>query len=530
MEKEINRNTFLAILGVVILITGYNIIANPIEVEAAEEEYEGYNAAGVGFEGPTGMRFNYSRLGDSGLSYNEGLYYRLLYEHNETHLNYLAVTWTKSEYVNQSEMIRRSYNYSDPDDTIYSFGDTVNETIHQQINEHFILYSSFKKTSTEGNRTGYVGQWNCTNSGRIHTLLVENEDGYNQSELFILFNHTRATTNCHYPGQRPAGSQSIELPFDPNTVINVALMIMLTVGFSFTYMMEGFPNFAHTSVAGVGALASFYLTRFFDFNPYDTWPFAAIFGGLVGVALYVGLVKPIRRNGGYQDITLTFTFLMVATVLPYFFLIFNYWARYFGDVPTRGYNLRWYDFNYNGIPGIAIMSSALCILLIIGLHYFLTRNKIGMSLRAVAENPDLAATIGINTEHAHYASWFISGALSAIVGSVMTIHRGVGLGGPDGMIISVMSGAILGGVYNVYGAIIGGIFVALAEDFLKKLAFQVVGLGADKWQSLFPIMFLVITLTIFPNGITGTGGIDRQRLVDLWTDIKKWFNREDTAS
>ena len=88
------------------------------------------------------------------------------------------------------------------------------------------------------------------------------------------------------------------------------------------------------------------------------------------------------------------------------------------------------------------------------------------------------------------------------------------------MIISVMSGAILGGVYNVYGAIIGGIFVALAEDTFTKLAFRIMGLGADQWQRLFPIVFLVVTLTIFPNGITGTGGIDRQRLLDFWNDVK----------
>ena len=526
MENKIDRKMFIAIIGVVLLVTGYNVVANPLSLEVAEDEFESYNAAGAGFLGEIGMRFNYSHLGEGGLSYNEGLSFRLLYEHNETHLNYIALTWSSSENVSQTNMIERSYNYSDPRKTIYVFGETVNETIH----DHFILYNSFNKTSTDGNRTGYVGQWNCTNSDRIHTLLVENTEGYNRSELFDMFNQTRATMRCHYPGQRPEGSASIKLPFDVNTLINVSLMIMFTVGFSFTYMMEGFPNFAHTTYAGVGGLVSFYLTRFFNFNPYDTWPFAALFGGLLGLALYLGIVKPIRRNGGYQDITLTFTFLMVATILPNLYLIFNYWARYFGNEAARGYSLGRYDFSFNGIPGIAIMSTALCIFLLIGLRYFLTQNKVGLSLRAVAENPDLAATIGVNTDRAHLVSWFISGALAALVGSVMTIHRGVGIGGPDGMIISVMAGAILGGVYNVYGAIIGGIFVALADDLLRRFAYRLVGLEALRWQGLYPLTFLIITLLIFPNGITGVGGIDRQRLVDFWGDLKKWVSRVGTAS
>jgi branched-chain amino acid transport system permease protein len=279
-------------------------------------------------------------------------------------------------------------------------------------------------------------------------------------------------------------------------------------------------------------MVSFILARFFDFNAYDTWPFAALVGGIFGVVLYVTIVKRIRQYGGYQDITLTLTFIVIAQVLPYLYLVFNFWTRYFGDVPAYGYYLGYYDFSYRSIPGIAIISSATCILLIIGLRYFLTQNKIGLSLRAVSENEDLAATIGINTDRAHYASWFISGALSALVGSIMTIHSGFNLSGPDGMIINVMSGAIMGGVYNVYGAIIGGLFVSLSQKVLNSLFFNIFGLAIMNWQGLFPLGFLVLALFIFPNGVTGPGGIDKQRLIDLWSRIKKMLGitREDTAS
>ena len=114
----------------------------------------------------------------------------------------------------------------------------------------------------------------------------------------------------------------------------------------------------------------------------------------------------------------------------------------------------------------------------------------------------------------------------------MTIHGGGAGGGSDGMIISVMSGAILGGVYNIYGVIIGGLFVALAQELLNRVFFKIFGLAIMNWQGLFPLGFLVLALFIFPNGITGPGGINRQRLNDLWSDVKKvlGFTREDTAS
>ena len=167
METKINRNMFIAILGVVLLVTVYNVIANPVSLEVAEDEFGSYNVAGAGFQGEKGMRFNYSRLGDGRLSYKYGLTYRLKSENNETDLNYISLTWTKSEPIDQLEAVTRSYNYSDPRKTEYTFGETVNETIH----EHFILYSTFNKTSTDGNRTGYIGQWNCTNSSGMPSLL-----------------------------------------------------------------------------------------------------------------------------------------------------------------------------------------------------------------------------------------------------------------------------------------------------------------------------------------------------------------------
>jgi branched-chain amino acid transport system permease protein len=288
-------------------------------------------------------------------------------------------------------------------------------------------------------------------------------------------------------------------------------------------MMEGFPNFAHTSYATIGAMVSFYLTRFLNFHPYDTWIFAAFVGGLLGVGLYLVIVRPIRRNGGYQDITLTFTFLIISMVLPQIAYIFNWWARYevAGGSTVRGYNLRYYDFGYRGIPGIAITSVAACILLVLWLRHFLTKDRIGLSLRAVAENEDLAGTIGINTYRAHLVSWFISGALSALVGSIMTMRSSVSVGGPDGLIVNVMSGAILGGVNNVYGAILGGLFVALAQDMLKDLFYIFFGLAVEKWQGLLPMIFLVTSLTLFPNGIISADGLNIERIKIAYQKIRE---------
>jgi len=290
---------------------------------------------------------------------------------------------------------------------------------------------------------------------------------------------------------------------DAETLLNVALMIILCIGFTFTYMMEGFPNFAHTGYASIGALVSFYMARIVGLNPYLTWPFSALAGGAVGVFLYVCVVRPIKRHGGYQDITLTLTFLIVAQVIPSLCYIFNFWSRFTLGHQTRNYSLSYLDFTWNGYRGIAVVGPLMSLLLVVGVHLFLTRTRLGLSLRATSEDEGLAATIGVNTYRAHCASWFISGSLAALAGSIITIHKGMGVEGTEGLIINVMSGAILGGLYSIYGAIIGGMFIALAENTLKSLFFIFFGLAAETWKGLLPLAFLLTATAFFPNGLTG---------------------------
>jgi branched-subunit amino acid ABC-type transport system permease component len=81
----------------------------------------------------------------------------------------------------------------------------------------------------------------------------------------------------------------------------------------------------------------------------------------------------------------------------------------------------------------------------------------------------------------------------------------VGVEGADGLIINVMSGAILGGLSSIYGAIIGGLFIALAQEGLAQLIYAVFGLAYESWKGLLPLAFLLLATAFFPNGVTDRG-------------------------
>ena len=264
LVSSTSRSTFLIVLFLSLLITGVNIVLNPL-AEPEEPETKRYGIVGFSFELELGYDFNTSKLGEESLTYFEGFFFRLQND-NITLDHNLTITWRKAEPLNIAGAIIRAYNFTGEETVVYNIGSLFNATIYG----HNLTYTIFTKKGYE-NRNGFIGYWNCSNSGRIHTLLLDApSETANTTLLKQLFNYTVSTFVCHYPGQRPWYEESVKLPFDVQDLIEISLMVILCIGFTFTYMMEGFPNFAHTSYASMGAIASFYLVRFHGFNPYDT--------------------------------------------------------------------------------------------------------------------------------------------------------------------------------------------------------------------------------------------------------------------
>lgn len=279
-------------------------------------------------------------------------------------------------------------------------------------------------------------------------------------------------------------------------VFYIGLLTILCVSFTFTYMIEGFPNFAQTSYTLIGSTASYYFARYWFVPRYGSWVLSQLFGGLVGVFYYLVIVKPIKRHSRNQEITLTLTFLVISTVIPYLVHIFNWWAFYESTFSTEGEMLLYQDFYVGNIPGVFLIGVGTAAGIILGLNYFVRNTKLGISLRATTENEELASVLGINVERVHIIAWFISGALSTLVGSI-------GLYDYEGLIISVMSGSILGGLTSIPGAIIGGLFIAFGESIIKEVIYLVFGVNVDMWQGILPIFFLLTILFLSPDGLFG---------------------------
>ena len=226
-------------------------------------------------------------------------------------------------------------------------------------------------------------------------------------------------------------------------VIQMGIVMLLCIGFTFTYLIEGFPNFAHICFALIGTTITFNMTKLMGLNPYLSLPVSAFFCGLLGMFFYLTMIRVIkrRRDGG---IALTIAFYALSIVLETLIGVYSYWVVITRHETTRGFALRMYDFHLFGLPGVMIATSLTCIFLIALLYYGLTQTRFGLSLRAVAESEDLSAIYGINTMHIHMASWFIIGALAGTAGSFIPLWASVRGSLSQELLITVMAGSIIG--------------------------------------------------------------------------------------
>ena len=297
-------------------------------------------------------------------------------------------------------------------------------------------------------------------------------------------------------------------------LIQAGVVVILCVGFTFTYMTEKFPNFAHTAIATIGTIIAFTCVTVLGWSPYMALPVSALACGGIGVLLYLFIVSPLRRTGAHV-ITLTFAFFAVAEVIGSLVSMYSYWYLQAMRRPTAGFQLSRFDFSFLGYPGVFWASAVADTALFIFLYLFLNRSRHGIALRAVAEDEPLASSLGINTYRIHFISWFMTGSLAGLAGGIIPLWTYTGLGYSDAFLITVMSGCVVGGLNNVAGAVVGGFLVATSQKFLNAVYIALFGVSGGNYEPLYPMIFIVAVLMLEPEGIMGifeNGGAKLRRL------------------
>lgn len=151
--------------------------------------------------------------------------------------------------------------------------------------------------------------------------------------------------------------------------------------------------------------------------------------------------------------------------------------------------------------GVKIRPDQILILLMVSflvsvLHLFLQKTKMGKAMRATADNMDLARISGIDTERVIIWTWMIGGALAAaggiLYGIDVQLHAGMGWN----FLLPLFAAAILGTIGNMYGALVGGLVIGVAQQV--STAFLL-----PTYKPAVAFMIMILILIIRPQGIFG---------------------------
>ena len=160
-------------------------------------------------------------------------------------------------------------------------------------------------------------------------------------------------------------------------IIYSNLLVLLSIGLTITYITTAVPNFAQGSFAVFGSYIALTMLRLFGIHPYYSIPIALIFGGLLGVAVYLFILKPLI------DREAEIVILMIATLALDLILLgfLGAYSDYLGGITKKAakkFIFTPYDFNIGNISAIFIVSIIVIAIILASLFLLLYKTKFGV--------------------------------------------------------------------------------------------------------------------------------------------------------
>ncbi len=274
-----------------------------------------------------------------------------------------------------------------------------------------------------------------------------------------------------------------------------ALYALFALGFTLVFGVLGVINLSHGAVFMVGAYAGVEAVARFGWPLGLALPFAFAVAGLVGLIIDVLVLRPLRRRQAPHLIPMIATIgigIALNNAAQGFFGAAN--MRFpSGTIPTETIG-----FLGVGATAIELAIIGLSFALMAALIFVIRRTQLGRALRAIAESPKAAALVGIDVEGLFMLTSFVAAGLGGVAGVMIGLYSNAIfplMGQP--MLQKGVAVIILGGMGDIRGALLAGLFLGFAE------VLSVAYVGSTMRDAVaFGLLFLI--LLVRPRGLFGT--------------------------
>jgi len=299
-----------------------------------------------------------------------------------------------------------------------------------------------------------------------------------------------------------------------NGLVLGSMYALVALGYTMVYGVLNLINFAHGDVLMIGAMIGLTILQWLD-SAFPGLPgYVQLAVAIIGAIPVTMLVNIVIERVAYRRLRNAPRLAPLITAIGISILLQTFAMMIWGRSPIPFPQLLSPE---PIVIGGAMISQTQVLLLVLAavamgaLVLLVERTRMGRAMRAVAENPRVAGLMGVDANRVIVATFAIGAALAAVAGVMwganyasITFTMGVLPG------LKAFCAAVLGGIGNIYGAMVGGLLLgiieALGAGYLGDLTGGFLG---SHYQDIFAFVVLILVLTLRPSGIMGERVADR---------------------
>ena len=270
-----------------------------------------------------------------------------------------------------------------------------------------------------------------------------------------------------------------------------SIYALIALGYTMVYGIIKLINFAHGDIYMLGAYCAFLITTYCGLGFIPALLISMIFCGVVGVLIERIAYKPLRHA---TRITALITAIGVSYVLEYA-------TQYIMGSEVRTYPKLLTSASFHLGPVTITMQQVyifvITVILMVVLQFIVQKTKMGRAMRAVSVDEDAARLMGIDVDKTISFTFLLGSALAGVAGVLVGIYYN-SINPLKGMTpgLKAFIAAVFGGIGSIPGAMIGGLFIGIAET-------MVTAYGSSLYKDAIVYIILILILILKPAGLLG---------------------------
>ena len=275
-----------------------------------------------------------------------------------------------------------------------------------------------------------------------------------------------------------------------NAFLVGGIYALMGIGFSLQWGISGIINLSYGAMVILGAYISLECFNIFQIDPFVSMIISGAILFVIGAIIYRRLLQPLLKGGIIFTLILTFAVRLIVENI-----ILKVWSANYRNL-TLSYTGSNFQIGEVFFPLTKVLVFLIAIVLIYLTYLFMTNTKTGKGIQAVALDTEGAQAVGIDVEKMYLINFAFGTALAGVTGSLWASIYNFSPHLINAITGKVFIIAILGGLGNIWGAAVGGLFLGIAET--AGLAF----FGAE-WQEAIGLVIMVGILIWRPYGLIG---------------------------